>query len=183
MDTTAPSPTTQQIWYLATLGHDALLQALAPLRLPTSVTYDPLSLAARVVAADPNRHSDFHRTGQAVLRPLFEATTFSVIVTDDFGPMEVTGVVPVIGEHTVDNLTGQYAELLLFDTSGPSAAFRLSKMPGDKTWIIDTDFQPSGHPRTQQPFGSSRLGRKRTVRPPLISALNRLAAQADGHAT
>jgi hypothetical protein len=178
LNTSASRTDAEQIWYLATLGRDALLRALEPLGLSASVTHDPLNLAAYVVASSPG--NGIHRAGQAVLRTLFEAQAFSVTVTDELGPVDFTGVVPAIGQHSAGGASGLYAELLLFSKDGleNKAAFRLSRMPTDKKWIIDTDFQPSGHPGVQQPFGSSRLGRKRTVLAAFAAELDRLAAQA-----
>ncbi|MEU5958157.1 hypothetical protein [Streptomyces sp. NPDC047525] len=182
MTTTDSSTRDQHIWFLATLGRDALLRALAPHNLPAAATRDPLSLAARCVIADPIGFPEAHRAAQTVLRQLTEAKTFSVTVIDDCGSVRFTGVVPVIGEHTAGGVTGQYAELLLLEEGGlmSKAAFRLSRMPTDTTWIIDTDFRRSGHPGAQQPFGSSRLGRKRTVLAPFASELDRLITQVQG---
>lgn len=181
MDTTDPGTRDQHIWYLATLGRDALLRALAPLNLPASATHDPLYLAARCVTADPIGFPEAHQAAQKVLRQLSEAKTFTVTLTNDSGPVQFTGIVPVIGEHTVGGVTGQYAELLLLEQGDlmNKAAFRLSRMPKDTTWIIDTDFQPSGHPVAQQPFGSSRLGRKRAVLAPVTAELDDLIAPWD----
>lgn len=177
MNAPAPRTDAEQIWYLATLGREALLRALVPLCLSTSITHDPLNFAAHVVAASPG--NSVHRAGQTVLRPLFEAKTFSVTVIVDDSPVPFTGVVPASGQHTASGATGLYAELLLFSEDGlqDKGAFRLSWMPTDTNWIIDTEFQPNGHPGRQQPFGSSRLGRKRTVLATFAAELNRLAAQ------
>ncbi|MEU6349978.1 hypothetical protein ABZ896_11690 [Streptomyces sp. NPDC047072] len=179
MNAPAPRTDAEQIWYLATLGRERLLRALAPLGLPAAVTHDPLSLAARVVSATPG--NGMHRAGQSVLRPLFAAKTFSVTVTSDDGAVDFTGLVPALGQRTAGGATGLYAELLLFSRDGleNKAAFRLSLMPTDKKWIIDTEFQPSGHPGVQQPFASARLGRKRTVLAAFAAELDRLAAQAE----
>ncbi|MFJ5850453.1 hypothetical protein [Streptomyces sp. NPDC092903] len=171
-----PGTRDQHIWYLATLGRDALLRALAPLDLPTSATHDPLSLATRCVIADPIGFPEVHQAAQHVLRQLADAKTFTVTDTHDGDPVQFFGIVPVIGEHTAGGVTGQYAELLLLEQDDlmNKGAFRLSRMPKDPTWIIDTDFQPSGHPRVQQPFGSSRLGRKRVVLAPVAAELDNL---------
>ncbi|WP_328373058.1 hypothetical protein OG800_49595 (plasmid) [Streptomyces sp. NBC_00445] len=180
MNAAAPRTNAEQTWYLATLGREALLRALVPLGLSTAITHDPLALAAYVVAANPG--NGIHRAGQVTLRPLFEGKAFSVTVTDDVGPVDFTGVVPMIGQHTAGGATGLYAELLLFSKDGleNKAAFRLSRMPADTKWITDTEFQPSGHPGMQQPFGSSRMGRKRTVLAPFAAELDRLAAEVEG---
>ncbi|MFE3558383.1 hypothetical protein ACFXKW_26505 [Streptomyces sp. NPDC059193] len=179
MNTFAPTTEQRQIWYLATLGRDALLRELAPLGFASSTTHDPMGLAAQIVSA-PLSVPAAHQAAQTVLRPLLAAETFSVSIMDDLGSEEHLGIVPVIGEHTAGAVTGLYAELLLFDLSGllNKAAYRLSRLPDDRTWIIDTEFQPSGVPATQRPFGSSRLGRNRTVLAPFAAELDRLASQA-----
>ncbi|MFD0622468.1 hypothetical protein ACFQ2K_06095 [Streptomyces sanglieri] len=99
--------------------------------------------------------------------------------------MEHTGIVPVLGEREAGDVTGWYAELLLFEHSAllNKAAYRLSRMPGDRTWIVDSDFHPSGHPGTLHAFGSKRLGRTRTLLPPFVAELDRLIAQGPGGAT
>ncbi|MEV7465263.1 hypothetical protein AB0O20_01960 [Streptomyces kronopolitis] len=177
MNAPASRSDAEQIWYLATLGREALLRSLAPLGLSSAVTHDPLSLATHVVTSTPGRA--IHQIGQAVLQPLLTARAFTVTVTSDDIPTAFTGVVPVIGEHTAGGATGLYAELLLFSMEGLSdkAAFRLSRMPTDKTWIIDTDFRPTGHPDLQRPFGSSRMGRKRAPLALFSAELDRLAAE------
>lgn len=178
MNAPASRSDTEQIWYLATLGRDALLRSLAPLGLSSAITHNPLSLATHVVASTPGRA--LHEIGQAVLQPLLTAKAFTVTVTSDDIPTTFTGVVPVIEKHTAGGgATGLYAELLLFSMEGLSnkAAFRLSRMPTDKNWIIDTDFHPTGHPDLQRPFGSSRMGRTRALLPPFSAELDRLAAE------
>lgn len=184
MDTMIPSTRTQQYWYLATLGRDALLRELAPLKLPAFSTDDPLSLAGRCVIAEPIGHPEAHQAAQRALSPLRTARTFTATVTDEDTTLEFTGVVPVLTEREAGGVTGWYAELLLFEHSAllNKAAYRLSRMPDDRTWIIDSDFQPSGHPGTLQPFGSRRLGRKRTLLPSFVAQLDHLIAQGPGSA-
>ncbi|MFE0777982.1 hypothetical protein [Streptomyces sp. NPDC058861] len=184
MDTMAPT-THAQHWYLATLGRDALLRELSDLELPDFVTRDPLSLAGRCVIAEPIGHPEAYRATQRALAPLRTALTFTATVIDEDTTMEFTGVVPVLGEREAGGITGWYAELLLFEhgTVLGKAAYRLSRMPGDRTWIVDSDFNLSGHSRTLQAFGSSRLGRKRTLLPPFVAELDRLIAQGPENAT
>ncbi|MET9103799.1 hypothetical protein [Streptomyces antibioticus] len=185
MDTIPPDTHAQQHWYLATLGHEALLRELAPLELPASATQDPLALAARCLIADPIGYPQAHQAAERVLAPLHAARTFTTTVPDEDNSLEHTGVVPVLEERQAGAVTGWYAELLLFEHSTllNKAAYRLSRMPGDPTWIIDSDFQPSGHAGTLRPFGSRRPGRKRTLLPPFVAELDRLIAQGPGSAT
>ncbi|MFI5822913.1 hypothetical protein ACIA8I_28030 [Streptomyces rishiriensis] len=185
MDTMTPTTRAQQYWYLVTLGRDALLRELAPLKLSEALTRDPLALAERCLAADPIGFPEAHQAAERALAPLRAARTFTATITDEATTVEHTGVVPVLGERQAGNVTGLYAELLLFEHSTllNKAAYRLSRMPGDRTWIVDSDFQPNGHPGTLQSFGSSRLGRKRTLLPPLVAELDRLIAQGPGDAT
>ncbi|MEU2769832.1 MULTISPECIES: hypothetical protein [Streptomyces] len=179
MDTMPPNTRTQQHWYLATLGHEALLRELAPLDLPASVTHDPLTLAGRCLIADPIGYPEAHQAAERVLTPLRTAQTFTATVPDEDNALEHTGVVPVLEERQAGAVTGWYAELLLFEHSSllNKAAYRLSRMPGDPTWIIDSDFQHSGRPGMLRPFGSRRPGSKRTLLPPFVAELDRLIAQ------
>ncbi|WP_250569084.1 hypothetical protein [Streptomyces sp. CJ_13] len=185
METMAPTIRAQQYWYLVTLGRDALLRELAPLKLPDFVTRDPLTLAGRCLAADPIGFPEAHQAAERALAPLRGARTFTATVTEEDTTMVHTGVVPVLGEREAGGITGWYAELLLFEhgTLLNKAAYRLSRMPGDRTWIVDSDFEPSGHPGRLQTFGSGRLGRKRTLLPPFVAELDRLITQGPGGAT
>ncbi|MFI6688443.1 hypothetical protein [Streptomyces sp. NPDC050485] len=179
MDTVIPSTRTQEYWYLATLGHGALVREFAPLELPASATHDPLALAGRCLVADPIGYPEAHQAAERALAPLRAARTFTATITDEDTTQEHTGVVPVLDERQAGDVTGWYAELLLFEHSTllNKAAYRLSRMPGDRTWIIDSDFQPSGHPGTLRPFGSRRPGSKRTLLPPFVAELDRLTAR------
>ncbi|MFF4531538.1 hypothetical protein ACFY1P_19995 [Streptomyces sp. NPDC001407] len=183
MSTTVPSSEKQKIWYLATLGRTALLQQLSQLGtlVPTSLTHDPLSCARWAVLASGRLTPEAQQAVESALLPLADAASFSVTLTIDDAPVHHTGIVPVFTEHTAGAVTGQYAELMLLEHGGLAnkAAFRLSRMPTDKGWIIDADFQPSGIPAAQRPFGSARGGRNRTVLPPVAAELNRLAAQVE----
>ncbi|GLX22583.1 hypothetical protein [Streptomyces lavendulae] len=180
MHSMPPDTRAQQLWYLATLGHEALLRELGPLSLPASATHDPLSLAGRCLIADPIGYPEAHQAAERVLAPLHTAQTFTTTVPDEDNPVEHTGIVPVLEERQAGAVTGWYAELLLFEHSAllNRAAYRLSRMPGDRTWIVDSDFQPSGHPGTLRPFGSRRPGSgKRTLLPPFVAELDRLITQ------
>jgi hypothetical protein len=180
MDTMPPDTRAQQHWYLATLGHKALLRELAPLKLPASATYDPLALAGQCLIADPIGYPEAHRAAERALAPLHTAETFTTAVTDEDNVLAYTGVVPVLEERQAGTVTGWYAELLLFEHSAllSKAAYRLSRMPADPTWIIDSDFQPNGHPWTLRPFGSRRPGdRQRSLLPPFVAELDCLIAQ------
>ncbi|RLU82011.1 hypothetical protein CTZ27_31110 [Streptomyces griseocarneus] len=183
MNTTVPSTEEQQIWYLATLGRTALLRQLAPLDTPVlaTLTHDPLSCARWAVLASGRLAPEAQQAVESALRPLVGAVSFSVTLTIDDEPVHHTGIVTVLAERTAGTVTGQYAELMLLEHGGLAnkAAFRLSRMPTDKGWIIDADFQPSGHPAAHRPFGSARGGRNRTVLPPVAAELNRLVAQAE----
>ncbi|MFI2906725.1 hypothetical protein ACG2OD_00425 [Streptomyces sp. PDY-4] len=184
MDTMHPDTHAQQHWYLATLGHKALVRELASLGLPASAaTHDPLALAGRCLIADPIGYPEAHRAAELVLAPLHTARTFTATVTDEDNALGHTGVVPVLEERQAGAVTGWYAELLLFEHSTRlnKAAYRLSRMPGDPTWIIDSDFLPNGHPGMLRPFGSRRPGSgKRTLLPPFVAELDRLIAQGPG---
>ncbi|MFD8731484.1 hypothetical protein [Streptomyces sp. NPDC059611] len=184
MDTMPPDTHAQQHWYLATLGHEALLRELAPLELPGSATDDPLALASRCLIADPIGYPEAHQAAERVLSPLHTARTFTTTVPDEDISWEHTGIVPVLEKRQAGAVTGWYAELLLFEHSAllNKAAYRLSRMPGDRTWIIDSDFQPNGRPGTLRPFGSRRPGGKRTLLPPFVAELDLLIAQGPGSA-
>ncbi|WP_234432035.1 hypothetical protein [Streptomyces sp. NRRL S-241] len=185
MDTMTPSTRTQQLWYLTTLGHEALLRALAPLKLPPSATHDPLVLAGQCLNADPIGHPETHRAAELVLAPMHGALSFTATVRDEDDVSEHTGVVPVLERRQAGAVTGWYAELLLFEHTAllNKGAFRLSLMPGDRNWVVDSDFQPSGHPGTLRPFGSRRTGGKRTLLPPFLAELDRLTGQGPRSAT
>ncbi|MFZ3491858.1 hypothetical protein ACODT5_01210 [Streptomyces sp. 5.8] len=185
MNTMTPTTNDQQHWYLATLGHEALLRELASLKLPHSASHDPLALAGRCLVADPIGYPEAHQVAERVLAPLRAARTFTATIPDEDAVVEHTGVVPVLEERQAGAVTGWYAELLLFEHSAllNKAAYRLSRMPGDSTWIIDSDFQHSGHPGTLRPFGSRRRGPKRTLLPPFVAELDRLVEQGPGSST
>ncbi|WNI20130.1 hypothetical protein [Actinacidiphila sp. ITFR-21] len=180
MDTTKLSTEDQHVWYLATLGREALLRQLALLDIPSSVTHDPLGLAYLVVRDLGVSRPDVRQATEAILRPLVGAATFSVALEVQGEPVEHAGIVPVIAERSAGSVTGQYAELMLFDLSGlmNRGAFRLSRLPAETHWIIDTSFHPSGAPDAERPFGSARGGRRRAVPSPAAAELNRLAGQA-----
>jgi hypothetical protein len=180
LDANDPSIEERDTWYLATLGREALLRHLAPLGIPSSVTHDPLDCARWIVRAAPGSRHDVRRAADAALLPLTGAESFSVSLDVEGEAVEHLGIVPVIGEHSAGTVTGQYAEVLLFERGGlmNRAAFRLSRLSGEKHWIIDTSFQPSGVTQAERPFGSGRGGRKRTVPAPVAAELDRLAAQA-----
>ncbi|WP_331731626.1 hypothetical protein [Streptomyces sp. NBC_00073] len=180
---TMTSTRAQQYWYLATLGREALLRELAPLEFPASATHDPLSLAGRCVVADPIGCPDVHEAAERALSPLLTAKMFTA--TDEDTTVGHTGVVPVLAGRQAGDVTGWYAELLLFEHGAllNKAAYRLSRMPADRTWVIDSDFRPNGHPGTLRPFGSRRPGSKRTLPPPFVAELDRLIAQGPGSAT
>ncbi|WP_435057644.1 hypothetical protein [Streptomyces sp. bgisy060] len=184
MPTMPPDTRAQQLWYLTTLGHEALLRELAPLKLPASATHDPLVLAGRCLNAEPIGYPEAHRAAERVLAPLRTARTFTATVTDEDDVVEHSGVVPVLEERQAGSVTGWYAELLLFEHGAllNKAAYRLSRMPGDRTWIVDSDFRPSGQPGTLRPFGSRRPGRKQTLLPPFVAGLDSLIAQGPGGA-
>ncbi len=186
IDTMTPDTHAQQHWYLTTLGHEVLVRELAPLKFPASGTHDPLALAAQCLIADPIGYPELHRVAEQVLAPLHTARSFTVSIADEDSVLEHTGIVPVLEERQAGAVTGWYAELLLFEHSAllNKGAFRLSRMPGDRTWVIDSDFQPSGHPGTLRPFGSRRPGSggKRTLLPPFLAELERLIAQGPGSA-
>ncbi|WP_424892335.1 hypothetical protein [Streptomyces sp. XH2] len=183
MNITAPSTEEQQIWYLATLGRPALLRHLASTDVPPAAVliHDPLDCPHWAVLAFGCLAPQAKRAVQSALRPLADARSFCVTLTIDDTPVHHTGIVPVLAEETTGAVTGQYAELMLLEHGGLAnkAAFRLSRMPTDKGWIIDADFQPSGTPAAQRPFGSARGGRNRAVLPPVAAELNRLAAQVE----
>ncbi|MFD9293432.1 hypothetical protein ACFWBV_35360 [Streptomyces sp. NPDC060030] len=162
------------------------MRELAPLELPAYATHDPLVLAGRCLIADPIGYPEAHRAAERVLAPLRTAQTFTATVRDEDNALEHTGVVPVLEERQAGAVTGWYAELLLFEHSTllNKAAYRLSRMPGDRTWIVDSDFQPSGRPGTLRPFGSRRPGSMRTLLPPFVAELDRLiSAQGQRSAT
>ncbi|MCL3999101.1 hypothetical protein [Streptomyces lavenduligriseus] len=185
MDTMHPDTHAQQHWYLATLGHKRLLRELASLELPASATHDPLALAERCLIADPIGYPEAHRAAELVLAPLHTAQTFTTTITDEDTVLQHTGVVPVLAERQAGAVTGWYAELLLFEHSTRlnKAAYRLSRMPGERTWIIDSDFLPTGHPGMLRPFASRRPGSgKRALLPPFVAELDRLIAQGTGSA-
>lgn len=183
MDTAKPITRSQEWFYLATLGRDALVRELAPYNLPASSTYDPLSLATACINAEPIGHPEAYWAAQQALAPLRTAHTFTGLVNDEDDTREFTGIVPVLEERQAGDVTGWYAELLLFqgDSLLDKAAYRLSRMPDDRTWIIDSDVRPSNvYDGVLQPFGSQRLGRKRTLLPPFVAQLDRLIAQGPG---
>jgi hypothetical protein len=169
----------RNVWYLATLGREALLRQLTLLNIPSSVTHDPLGLAYLVVRDLEISRPDVRQATETILRPLVDAATFSVTLEVQGEPVEHTGIVPVIAERSAGPVTGHYAELMLFDLSGlmNRAAFRLSRLPAETHWIIDTSFHPSGTPDAERPFGSARGGRRRTVPSPAAAELDRLAGQ------
>ena len=167
----------QRIWFLATLGRDELLQRLAPLDLPTAVTHDPVACAQWMVYASPTRNPAAWRATEELLQPLDSAAAFTVVAPADPTPVTHLGLVPVIRRRTEGNVTGLYAELMLFEQGGlvNQAAYRLSRLPEERNWIIDTNFGLSGGVPSHQPFGSARLGRRRTVQKAVAAELDRLA--------
>ncbi|MGW3308169.1 hypothetical protein ACWDG9_16465 [Streptomyces sp. NPDC001073] len=171
----------QRIWYLATLGRDDLLQRLAPLDLSTAITHDPIGCARWMVLAAHTHNRAAWELTQEVLQPLADASAFVVVVDVTVGgepePVSNVGLVTAIRRRTEGDVTGLYAELMLFEQGGlvNQAAYRLSRLPHEKHWIIDTNYGPFGAIPSDQPFGSSRLGRRRTVQPVVAAELDQLA--------
>ncbi|MEU5476654.1 hypothetical protein [Streptomyces mirabilis] len=165
----------QRIWYLATLGRAELLQQLAPLELSTAITHDALACARWMVLAAHTHNRAAWEIAQNVVQPLASASAFVVMTDEEPEPVSHVALVPTIRRRTEGDITGLYAELLLFEQGGlvNQGAYRLSRLPQERHWIIDTNYGPIG--ASDQPFGSSRLGRRGTLRPAVTTELDRLA--------
>lgn len=116
---------------------------------------------------------------QDILGRLDNAARFAAVTEDedDDGPVTHTGIVPVITQRTEGDISGLYAEVMIFEEGGliSNASYRLSKLPGEATWIIDTHYDATGARRCHQPFGSTWIGRNLTLHRPFVTELDRIA--------
>jgi hypothetical protein len=129
------------------------------------------------VGANPGRHPAAWQAAQEILRNLDHAARFTAVTEDEDEPITHTVLVPALARRTEGDITGLYAEVMILEEGGliNNESYRLSKLPRETTWIIDTHYGSTGACRSHQPFGSTRLGRRRTLPQPFITELDHLA--------